>query len=202
MQMRMEWVKGVWQGLQVLRTETLKYTDSEVKKGEYLSFDSIVEREGGYHNKNNICAAERYCRECQRRKGIWARYNPMTGRVQYLYVQDGIVQKRSKGWEVKKIETQTVDTAQPSVEKRRLDKPPDDPPKKKQKNDDEKAADAPPAGEPPTPKAGVPAPEKNPNLPKPKSQLDKNLTAAGHVRKRYKDVEATMASLKKEHRVQ
>ena len=134
MQLRMEWVKGVWAGLQVLRTETLKYTDSEVKKGEYLSFDTIVEREGGYHNMNNIRAAERYCRHCQLRKGIWARYNPMTGRVQYLYVRDGIEQKKDKGWEISKTETQTS-TAEVAIEKKR---PPEElpgkQPNKKQQN--------------------------------------------------------------------
>ena len=55
--------------------------------GEYLPLPVIVEREGGWNLSANIKAALTFCQKCTLMQAKWVVRNPMTDRVEYLYVR-------------------------------------------------------------------------------------------------------------------
>ena len=68
------------------RYETRERTEEDVADGVYLSFDKIVEEEGGSKNGANIDAASKYARECIARRGKWVYWDSWRQRLYFLYI--------------------------------------------------------------------------------------------------------------------
>ncbi len=86
---RLEWAKAALEkaSVEVGRTKTEEWQDVSEEIGTYEPFDRIVWLEGGHQSPDAIAAAKLYCEKALKMKGKWLSWNPMTERVDVLYVK-------------------------------------------------------------------------------------------------------------------
>ncbi len=86
---RLQWAKSEFESatVEVSRTKAEEWQDVDEEIGTYESFDRIVWLEGGHHSPAAVAAAKLYCEKALKMKGKWVSWNPMTERVDVLYVK-------------------------------------------------------------------------------------------------------------------
>ena len=107
-QFRLKWTQGVYDAAVEERKKLEHYTESHVADGVYLSFDAIVERQGGRHNVANIRAAQSYCATCMERGHTWVAMNEFTKRLEFLYVEHKTSQTWGTSWQRARTETRVT----------------------------------------------------------------------------------------------
>ena len=75
------------------------YSETDGLAAEFLSFDAIVEKEGGRHNPANILAAKRRCQKCIARGAKYARFDTWADRTKYAFIVEGFTAVRSNAYE-------------------------------------------------------------------------------------------------------
>ena len=79
-----------------VHTET--YAEVAGIEAQFLSFDAIVEKEGGRHNPANIQAAKRRCLKCVEKGISHAKHDEWSGRVNYAFIVDMFSAKKGNDW--------------------------------------------------------------------------------------------------------
>ena len=89
LQFRLKWAQKRLDGCQLLSIQGEKLTKREISKGKYIPFMMIAKAQGGRRDRDALRAAANYCMLCMVMKGSWLRYNGMTTRLDFYYVEFG-----------------------------------------------------------------------------------------------------------------
>ena len=143
--------------LVVQYTHVESYDEEEGIKAEFLSFDAIVEKEGGRHNYANIEAARKRCQKCIQLGKQYAKFDTWSGRTNFAFIVEGFSALRKNSY------------------------------KKSSSGGAAATADAPPVGVPvDAPLAPSPAPNPAaPRLPRSRTSLEKNISASQAAKSAY-----------------
>lgn len=84
---RMKWAQARFESMMQSKMRQTVVRDKHIKKGEYIPFRKVWEKEG--LDEAGFEAARNYVRYCLEAGGEWCRKNPMTKRVDFMYVTVG-----------------------------------------------------------------------------------------------------------------
>ena len=93
---RMRWAAAEYEKLKATKSKLRNYKKIDASKGKYMSFARIVKLEGG--DDEAITAARNYVDSCLKMKGDWLKWNCMTKRVDYLYMEHEVSDIFEKSW--------------------------------------------------------------------------------------------------------
>ena len=93
-------------------TEYVIEEDSTV--GTFMSFDKIVEAEGGYWNPENVKAAERRCLKCIKKGRKYFKWDTWGERVNYAMVVESFSSATGNKWDITSSGTQAAEADKPA----------------------------------------------------------------------------------------
>ena len=74
------------------------YQNVDYTKGRYLPVGKIVQEEGGWDDAEAVKGVMRLCARAIRLGEPWIKRNAQTGRLNYLYLEEGFEEKTSESW--------------------------------------------------------------------------------------------------------
>ena len=95
-------------------THTEYVVEEESTVGTFMSFDKIVEAEGGYWNPENVKAAERRCQKCIKKGRKYFKWDSWGERVNYAMVVESFSSITGNKWEITSSGTQAAEVGSPS----------------------------------------------------------------------------------------
>ena len=104
---RLQWAEARYKETVLTRTQTTSFTRVDSTRGVYRSFARIVVEEGGDAAARK--AALLLCSRAARLGGDWVRYNALTSRYDYLYLEHQWQEDFTKAWSLyqREVESQT-----------------------------------------------------------------------------------------------
>ena len=151
-----EFFEKTLDSLVIQYTHVESYDEEEGIKAEFLSFDAIVEKEGGRHNEANIEAARKRCQKCIQEGKQYAKYDKWSDRTNFAFIVEGFSALRKNSY------------------------------KKSSSGGAAAIADAPPVGVPGgAPPGKAPAPPPASRLPRSRTSLEKNISASQAAKSAY-----------------
>ena len=104
--------------------------EEDLVGGSYEPFEVILEREGGRYLPTSQEAARQYVTTCVQKGGRWVRRNPMTARLECLYLKVGMRRtfRQKQTLELEQTDCATVPAAQSNGSKRSIADDDNDPP--------------------------------------------------------------------------
>jgi hypothetical protein len=78
--------------------------DTTWSHGVYLARNKILTEEGGKDDPDAVASTEKYISKCIEFGGRFVRVNPMSERVEYLYLKDGFKDEHEKMFKLEKVE--------------------------------------------------------------------------------------------------
>eukprot|EP00973_Karenia_brevis_P059822 8327122-Karenia_brevis.AAC.1 len=109
--LRAKWANEQYQMLKQQKVYTESSKSAWSNDGKYMAFVNVLKAEGGDLCMEGRRAAELYCYKCMMMGGKWVQYNPMTERLEFLYITRGLSEVFSKEWAAVEDEHQFSDVA-------------------------------------------------------------------------------------------
>jgi len=166
---RAKWAAVQYEICKTGKTRTQNYKKTDVSKGVCMSFARIVKMEGGDHDAAE--AATNYINACIKMKGDWLKWNVMTKRIDYLYMQQEVSELFEQSWAMYEEQLKKKEEKADEPEEASLKKTAKEGVKKGAKGDGQAKVKSPA-------KAGV----------KKKSDADKSMAEASAMKKRYQTI--------------
>lgn len=95
---RMQWAQEEYEKYTKRRSFSDEYFEATANNGVYVNWETLVEKEGGFHSKAALQGAKTYVKNCIKRGGKWVQHNAMNGRTQFLHVQKSLSDGTKKNW--------------------------------------------------------------------------------------------------------
>jgi hypothetical protein len=93
---RKQWAKNIYQSMRKVQVKSVSWSKIDVSKGTYMSFGTIVREEGD--DEDGLKAAVNYVKACQKMAGVWAQWNLMTKRWEFLYMRQEVQDIFQNSW--------------------------------------------------------------------------------------------------------
>jgi hypothetical protein len=90
---RATWLSAEWNKVVCRKEYSKAFNKIDESRGSYMCFEKICEEEGG-----NLRAAALYVSKCARMGSPWSLWNPMTERVDWLYIRKSMIETFVEAW--------------------------------------------------------------------------------------------------------
>jgi len=112
---RTQWAKTQLAGLVSSKIRQTIIKESWKSRAQYIPFFKIIEKEGS--DDAGIEAAKNHVRKCIEYGGEFLRENPMTGRIDFLWISFGKEESMDEIWELKSTESSS---SEPDTKKQKM----------------------------------------------------------------------------------
>lgn len=114
---RQQWAATKYQEVVLSKEKSTSWQKIDCKKGVYLPFEVIVEKEGGGSGvagalASAVKAAEAYCEKAIKMGGAWTRRNSLTERQEYLYLRYEMQEEFKESWTAYEKQSQSHSAAE------------------------------------------------------------------------------------------